>query len=592
MLSFEDRTHAPPNESYALIPLWSRRALFASIVGISVLGSAIILYVILAPIKIGPVAVLMIVAFAVNETWVAIIFWNTIFGFLILHLLRRSIFHSWPELAKIPNSTPLTTRTAVVMVVCNEEASASFSRLKAIKRSLDQTEAAASFDYFVLSDSSERGAITNEKIWYAAWCAEDPEIAARVIYRLRGSNWGHKPGNIRDFCKRWGANYAFMVLLDADSLMTGEIIVRLVRIMEHIPSLGILQTLVVGILHPSLFARLYEFGHRQAARCSIVGSSWWQGDRVHFGGHNSVIRIAPFARYCQLPQTPGEKPFGGHVLCHDQIEASLIHRAGYEVRVLPEESGSFEGNPPTIVDYNRRNNRWAQGNFFNLSVASVRGLKFIDRYHLVMVAQRFLTYPALVLFVVLAVIETALWPSGQQFPAHMALALYIIWNVMFFAPRFLGVLDALIREPERYGGRVRLFLSGIVEFVHALFMVPIMMVAMTAFMIGLSRRRGSVWSTQHREGYRLAWKDAAATLWPQTLLGIALSVYLSAAHPAALIWFAPFLFGITLSIPYAVFTSLPGMSSAATRLKICVMPEEIDPPAEVMDVVKCTSINK
>jgi membrane glycosyltransferase len=168
MLIFEDRTHAPPNELYTLTPLWSRRALFASIVGISVLGSAIILYLILAPIKIGPVAVLMIVALAVNETWVATIFWNAIVGFLILHLFRRPIFHSWPELAKIPSSTPLTTRTAVVMVVCNEEASASFSRLKAIKRSLDQTEAATSFDYFVLSDSSERAAITNERIWYTA----------------------------------------------------------------------------------------------------------------------------------------------------------------------------------------------------------------------------------------------------------------------------------------------------------------------------------------------------------------------------------------------------------------------------------------
>ncbi len=548
-----------------------------------------LLFAILRPNAGGVVPALMIAALAVNGVWVSLVFWNAAIGFFLLRLSRRPTFRNWAELERVAPTARATKRTAIAMTVRNEQAGEFLARLKAIKRSLDATHSASAFDYFILSDSSEPEAVADERRCYAAWCAQEPEIAARVTYRLRESNWGYKPGNVRDFCKRWGENYEFLLLLDADSLMTGETIVRMVGAMERLPQVGILQSLIVGIRHPSLFARLNEFGHRHVARCVIAGSTWWQGDRCQFWGHNAVIRIAPFARYCEMPEIPGRGPFGGHILCHDQIEASFMHRAGFEVRALPEEVGSYEGNPPTVVDFCGRNNRWCRGNFQNLVVALAPGLAPIDRFHLTVVAQRFIAYPAQLLFILLAAVEAAAWPAGRPFRVGMALALYLAWAAMFFAPRFAGVADALIREPDRYGGRARLLAGACVEFLASLVLISISIVATSTFMAGMMRTGGAVWTAQRRDGRPMRWRDAAAALWPQTLLGLAISALLGFANPAALVWFAPFLLGLVLSTPYCVFTASPSVSALADRLGLCTTPEEIETPREVSEVARAVS---
>ena len=153
-----------------------------------------------------------------------------------------------------------------------------------------------------------------------------------------------------------------MLPLDADSLMAGEAVLRLVRIMQAHPRLGILQSLVVGAPAASAFARIFQFGMRHGMRAYTMGSAWWIGDCGPFWGHNAVVRIAPFREHCGLPILPGGPPLGGHVLSHDQVEAALMRRAGYEVRVLPEERGSWEENPPTIFEFSARDLRWCQGN--------------------------------------------------------------------------------------------------------------------------------------------------------------------------------------------------------------------------------------
>jgi membrane glycosyltransferase len=254
--------------------------------------------------------------------WVALAFWNSVIGFF----LRRSskpMSRVWPELERLDAPNPLKSRTALVMTTRDDNAEHVFARIKAMRTSLNKTSSAAWFDYFILSDSSMPELIATEERTITAWRDEDPSVNERVFYRRRPTNLGFKAGNVRDFCAKYGQKYEFMVLLDADSTMSGETIVRLVGIMENSPRIGILQTLIVGVLCSSLFARLFEFGHRYALRCSTIGSAWWQGDRCQFRGHNAVIRLAPFARYCELPFVPSKGPFGGHIFCHDQLEASL-----------------------------------------------------------------------------------------------------------------------------------------------------------------------------------------------------------------------------------------------------------------------------
>jgi membrane glycosyltransferase len=518
-------------------------------------------------------------------TWVALGFWNSMIGFV---LRRGSISPSarvWPEIERL-ESFAVSARVAVVMTVHDDGAETIFTRIKTVRKSLDRTSDGKSFDYFILSDSSRPETIAAEEHTFASWQAEDPSVSKNVIYRRRPTNWGYKAGNIREFCTQWGHAYELMVLLDADSIMSGETIVRLVGVMESNPRLGIFQSLIVGVLCPSLFGRLFEYGHRHALRCSITGSSWWQGDRCQYWGHNAVIRIAPFAQYCEMPFLPGKGPFSGHIFCHDQIEASFMHRAGYEVRILPEESGSYEGVPPTLFDFNRRNNRWCQGNLKNLRVVFMSGLSAIDRFQLLVVAQRFLSHPALVAFLILATFLAASWPVGRAFPGRMAIGLYAIWMFMFFSPKLFGIADVLLKSSADYGGVPRLLFGACMEFLHSMLLTPISSVATTIFIFGIPFKGRSTWDTNRRNAYALTWRDALRDEWPQTVLGASILIYLLVSNAAVTPWFAPFLLGLIFAIPFAVMTSLPRVNAAARRLKICCLPEEINIPPEIADVVE------
>jgi membrane glycosyltransferase len=551
----------------------------------TILGTTTLLIAILLHGKFSFTAVVAVAAFLVNITWVALGFWNAAIGFFLLRGSSKPSIRLWPGIDQ-SESGPLRARVAVVMTVHDDEAEGVFARIKSIRMSLDKTSSGRSFDYFILSDSSLPETIEAEEQSLALWQAEDPSVNQRVIYRRRATNRGFKPGNIRDFCARWGENYELMVLLDADSIMSGETIVRLVRIMENNPQLGILQSLIVGVLCPSLFARLFEYGHRHALRCSIAGSAWWQGDRCQYWGHNAVIRMSPFVRYCEMPYLPGKGPFSGHIFCHDQIEASFMHRAGYEARVLPEESCSYEGVPPTLRDFNRRNNRWCQGNLKNLRVIPASGLSMIDRFQLMVVAQRFLSHPALIVFLISATVLAVSWPVGKVFPASMAISLYAIWMVMFFSPKVFGIADAILKSPANYGGVPRLLGGMCCEFLYSLLLTPVSSFATTLFIMGIPLKRRFKWDTNRRNAYAVSWRTALRENFLQTLVGICILISLVSANVAAIPWFVPLILGLICAIPFAVVTSLPSANKLAQQLSICTFPEEISIPPEIRDVIE------
>src|SRR5205807_10055383 len=161
--------------------------------------------------------------------------------------------------------------------------------------------------------------------------------------------------------ERWGRDHELAITLDADSFMPAAAMLRLVRVMQACPEIGILQGLVVGLPSTGAFARIFQFGMRLGMRSYTIGSAWWQGDCGPYWGHNAIVRLAPFMAHCDLPVLQ-EGAVKGHVLSHDQIEAVLMRKAGYEVRVLAEEGSSFEQNPPTLVEFIRRDLLWCQGN--------------------------------------------------------------------------------------------------------------------------------------------------------------------------------------------------------------------------------------
>lgn len=355
--------------------------------------------------------------------------------------------------------------------------------------------------------------------------------------------------------------------------------------MEANPHFGILQSIGVGEPTSSLFARVVQFGHRNLMRVALVGSAWWQADCGWFWGHNAVVRIEPFTRHCRLPVLPGDPPFGGAIISHDQIEAVLMRRAGFEVRLLPQECGSYEGNPPALPDFIQRGHRWCQGNLQNLRLIGMPGLAPMSRLHLLYLADQNIGAAAIVSFATLAAIAAATGQFEVAFPARSALDLYLVWFAMFFTPRLLGVANAVIRERRRHGGGVRLAASGLLECGFATLLLPIWYCAMTVSVVSLMSGRSTSWTVQQRESHVVPGRRAVATLWPASVLGLALLVLLAVTAPGATVWFLPFLTGLVLAVAFASLTARTGWGAWAERHKICAAPEEIDCPWELAAVL-------
>ncbi|MEQ1713335.1 MAG: glucans biosynthesis glucosyltransferase MdoH, partial [Hyphomicrobium sp.] len=403
------------------------------------------------------VDVVMMVCFIAGTPWAVVGFWNALAGLWLLHVHRDPIAAVAPFAPAGDVPVPITIRTAILLTLRNEDPARAILRLKTVKASVDATGQGAAFSYFILSDTNDAAVAVREEAEIAAWQHElvasagrlpggEKENANKVIYRRRTDNTGFKAGNVRDFCERWGGDYELMLPLDADSLMSGVVIVKLTRMMQAHPKLGILQSLVVGMPSESAFARIFQFGMRHGMRAYTMGQAWWVGDCGPFWGHNALVRIKPFRDQCHLPMLPGKPPLGGHILSHDQVEATLMRKAGFEVRVYPVEGGSWEENPPTMLDFAKRDVRWCQGNMQYVKLLDLPGLKPMSRFQLVWAILMFVGIPAWTLMIALSPVAAYEAQSVAGYPVASAQALYITFFVMYLMPKFAGLADAMLTK--------------------------------------------------------------------------------------------------------------------------------------------------
>jgi membrane glycosyltransferase len=527
----------------------------------------------------------LLVAFAMGTPWTVLGFWNALIGLWLLH------FHRDPMAAVAPYApagdlpTPIRIKTAVFMTVRNEDPGRAILRLKTVKASIDATGEGAHFSYFVLSDTNNPAVAAAEEKAVEAWKAADPD-RDRIVYRRRAENKAFKAGNVHDFCERWGGDFTLMLPLDADSLMAGGEIVRMVRMMQAHPRIGILQSLVVGMPSSSGFARIFQFGMRHGMRSYTMGQAWWVGECGPFWGHNALVRIAPYHEECKLPVLPGKPPLGGHVLSHDQVEATLMRRAGYEVRVLPEERGSWEENPPTMLQFAQRDIRWCQGNMQYVKLLDLPGLYAMSRFQLVWAILMFMGIPAWTLMIALLPVATWQAVGMVDFPVALAIGLYITFFTMYLMPKIAGLIDAVLTRGgvQRYGGWVRFAVSAAIELVFSFLQGAVSTIRTSIFMIGLLFGKSVVWGGQARDAQRLSWQAAAWTFWPPTVFGLVVCGALLLVAPAVFWWSLPLTAGYLLAIPFAVLTAEPAFGRALQRLGICGIPEDFDTPAEVAAV--------
>lgn len=472
-----------------------------------------------------------------------------------------------------------STRTALLMPLYNEDAEAAFGRLRALDAALGRLGVADAFDIFVLSDTRCEDIAAAER---AAWQALSTQAHTAVYLRRRANNIERKAGNVGDWVRRFGGAYDFMIVLDADSSMAGETVLRLVDAMERHPDLGLIQTTPTIVGARSLFAWGCQFGVQMYGRVAAAGLAWWTGAESSYWGHNAIVRVKAFAAAAGLPIVPGAKPFGGHILSHDVVEAALLRRAGWGVHLTAALEGSCEQTPPNIVEFMRRDHRWCQGNLQHLRLVGARGLHPISRLQLVLGCLAYLCSPlwlaALGLGLAGQLANPVDWASffyflDPRFSPFMLTGLLAV--VLLIGPKLMGAALVLARPQERraFGGGVAVARSLAVEILLSAALAPVLMVANTRSVLQTLRGKDVGWGVQSRDASGLSWREAMRAMRWHTAIGAAFVAGLC-VRPDLSLAFAPIVLPLLLAPALAVFTSR--RLSARRLAGFAVMREPMD----------------
>jgi membrane glycosyltransferase len=503
-----------------------------------------------------------------------------------------SLLHWAPGRCTAP---PLpSARVALLMPVYNEDPIRTTAALQAMAEALHAAGAAPLFQIVVVSDSTQSN----------AWIAESAAVfelrtALRelmpVHYRRRWHNAGRKVGNIEDFIKRWGGYYEYMIVLDADSLMSAETLLELVRRMEADPQLGLLQTVPRLCGQDTLFGRMQQYASRVYGGVVARGVAAWSGDDGNYWGHNAIIRVRAFAQTCGLPQLQGRKPFGGHVLSHDFVEAALLRRAGWKVCMAPDLDGSWEDGPPSLVDVAIRDRRWAQGNLQHLKIIGARGLSCISRLHLAIGIMSYLASPLWLVLILVGFALTLqatlirpeyfthafqLFPTWPVFDAARMISLFFFSMLVLLVPKCIGLCAALLTRTRRgCGGTLGMLGSTLLELVLSALYAPVMMLIHTHHVIHILTGSDSDWVTQRRQAEVIRWRDAWHFHWRHTAAGLLIAAIAFFLSPTLLAWLSPAIAGLVLAVPLSKASGSVRAGRWLARMGLLCTPEETRPPA-------------
>jgi len=489
--------------------------------------------------------------------------------------------------------------TAIVMPVFNEDVSRVFEGLRVIYRSLEATGKMEHFDFFILSDSNKPNQWIQEEIAWAELCKQVNGVG-RIFYRKRRQQINKKAGNVADFLRRWGKRYRYMVVLDADSIMTGQSIVKLVAMMQKNPQTGLIQTAPRLIYGESLYARMQQFANRLYSPIFLAGLNYWQQQDGNYWGHNAIIRVQPFMDHCALPDLPGSEPFGGRILSHDFVEAALMRKAGWHVWLAHDIEGTYEEGPPSLIDSAKRDRRWCQGNMQHAWLVTARGFRPANRFHLLMGVMAYVSCPLWLLFLVLSTIHVfnqVLAPIGGELATeryarlfgHMievpeALALFLFTMLLLFLPKIISVITVVQRSDEaaRFGGRGPVVLSTAAEIIFSALLAPVHMLFNSKFVFFTLLGQGVSWVTQRRGAEDgTDWREAIITHGGQTFFGLVWGVSSFILLPSFFWWLSPVLAGLVLSVPVSIILSKSSLGAHARRAGLFLTPEEVQPPHEL-----------
>ncbi len=540
-----------------------------------------------------PMEIAILVLFAILFCWVSAGFWTAVMGFIVQ--LFGGDRHAISRTAAGDAPIDEQARTAIVMPICNEDVSRVFAGLRATFESLAKTGELRHFDFFVLSDSSDADDRVAERHAWLALCRAVGGFG-RVFYRWRQHRIKRKSGNVADFCRRWGANYRYMVVLDADSVMSGDCLATLVRLMEANPGAGIIQTAPRAAGRDTLYARMQQFATRVYGPLFTAGLHFWQLGESHYWGHNAIIRVAPFIKHCALGRLPGQGTLSGEILSHDFVEAALMRRSGWAVWLAYDLPGSYEEMPPNLVDELKRDRRWCHGNLINFRLFLADGL---HPAHRAVFVTGVMAYGSALLWFVFLLLSTALlavhtlvepqyfvtpkqlFPIWPEWHVERALMLWSATAIVLFLPKILSVVLIWVKGADAFGGRMRVTVSMVLESLSSMLLAPVRMLFHTEFVITALAGLRAQWKSPPREDTETTWSEALNRHGLHTLLGVVWAAGVYWLNPSFLWWLLPVVGALMISIPVSVYSSRIALGRGMRRAGLFVIPEEADAPQEL-----------
>jgi membrane glycosyltransferase len=540
----------------------------------------------------------LIGVFVLLFAWIAIGFWTSLVGFLtLLRKVDRLLLPTHGIDFSAARLNP-KNRTAVLFPVCNEDMARVCAGILATYLSLEKTGSGSLFDFFILSDTGDPDAWIREEISWQQLCHELGH-PGNVFYRRRRIKLKRKSGNVADFCRRWGRRYAYLVVMDADSVMTGQTLLKMAATMEQKPRIGILQTAPAVAGRETLLARVQQFASRAYGPMFAAGLHHIQLADAHFWGHNAILRTEPFMRHCGLPRLPGKPPLGGDILSHDFVEAALMRRAGWEVWLAYDLDGSYEESPPSLLAELKRDKRWCTGNLQHLRLVFTRGLFPIHRLLFLNGAMgyisAFLWFLLLLLSTTEAVMNAILEPVYFP-PTRSLFPIWPVWSpyrivillgataVILFLPKlFSGLLIVLKGRAREFGGYLRLGQSIFGEVLLSTLLAPIRMMFHTKFVLTTLLGRPSGWGRQQRDDLGTSWWEAIRFHWGGTVFAALWGGVIYFLTPTFFWWISPIVIPLLAAVPLSVLTSRASTGRLAKRLGFFLTPEETAPPKELRE---------
>jgi membrane glycosyltransferase len=490
--------------------------------------------------------------------------------------------------------------TAIIFPIYNEDSVRVLAGLRASYESLARTGHLDRFDFFILSDTTNAdGWIEEERRWSELVC--DLDALGKIYYRRRLFNEASKSGNVRDFLNTWGERYRYFICCDADSVMSGETLVDLVKLMEAHPTVGLIQTVPALVNAGSLFGRIQQFANRLYAPVFIAGLNYWALDFGNYWGHNAIIRTEPFMKFCDLPQLPGRKPFGGQILSHDFVEAALMLRENWAVWLAYDLPGSYEEAPQSLIDNAQRERRWCQGNLQHTLVLFAKGLRGVSRLHLIFGIFGYVAGPLWLAFLItfdwiycmqkftglsdITVQSFNPYLKNWSGTAH-ALLIFTICMVVIMLPKFLALIDLALDWPRRrqFGSLLNATGGVVGETIFSTLHAPLLMLWHTRFVLTNVAGISVGWTTQKRDADGTDWFYAAQRHWGHTLIGLVWGWFTWKLDRGLFWWFTPVLAGMVFSVPLSVLTSRRNLGARAKSLGFFLTPEETTPPVEIVSL--------